>query len=551
MAELRRREFIAGGALAAGALAFSPAFLRQALAAPAGPGDGPYGPLMGPNDNHLMLPAGFSSREIAVGTRPVAGYPWHIYQDGQACYTSVQPGKWYLVSNSESVSASGAGSSAIRFAPDGTIESAYRILAGTNINCAGGPTPWGTWLSCEEHDEGLVWEADPAGVIPAQPRPALGSFSHEAAAVDRETGHVYLTEDKGDGGFYRFTPVRDTDLSAGRLEVAVVGADGHVSWKAVPSPSGGARGPTRGQLPEMTKFEGGEGAWYARGVVYFTTKGDIRVWSYTLSSQKMETLFDRALAADSSLDAVDNVTVGAAGDVLVCEDGGNLEVGLITPEKKVSPFLRFPGAEHAGSELCGVVFSPSGKRMYVTSQRAEITPGAQSGAIYEISGPFRIPDGGVPADLVYGPPIGERDPVPPPSPTPEPTPAPPAAIPDTRKPSIHVAVGRRIRRSTLLKRGIVVRVDVNEPAAVAIVFDSRAIRRSRARRPVNVVLARARRQHPGPEQQLRFRLRLSRRARLQLRGARGPVRARIMISARDAAGNESTVVKAVTIGRAT
>src|SRR5687767_6693664 len=223
-----RREFLAGG-IVAGAALLSPAFLREALATPATPGPGPYGPLNPPDANGLMLPNGFTSRQIARGGKPVAGtaYPWHFGPDGAATYRTGDGG-FILVVNSESPAVTGGGSSAIKFDKDGEIVGAHRILAGTNLNCAGGPTPWGTWLSGEEHQGGMIWEADPAGILPAVPRPALGNFSHEAAAVDPVKGHVYLTEDQGDSLFYRFTPLIKGDLGVGVLEAAIVGAGGAV-----------------------------------------------------------------------------------------------------------------------------------------------------------------------------------------------------------------------------------------------------------------------------------------------------------------------------------
>jgi secreted PhoX family phosphatase len=89
----------------------------------------------------------------------------------------------------------------------------------------------------------------------------------------------------------------------------------------------------------------------------------------------LEVVYDHVATPDASLDAVDNITVSAAGEIFVCEDGGNMEIGLITPEREVSPFLRFTGPAHPvegeyKSEVCGVSFDPSGRRMYCTSQRA-------------------------------------------------------------------------------------------------------------------------------------------------------------------------------------
>src|ERR687895_220250 len=334
MGRISRRELIVSGALAAGALAGSPRLLREALAAPARAGAGPYGPLGPPDANGLMLPPGFSSREIARGLSHVAGYPWPIFPDGQATFAT-RDGGWVLVTNSESLAVTGAGTSAIRFRPDGGIAAAYRILGGTNANCAGGPTPWGTWLSCEEHASGLVWECDPAGRLPALARPALGVFNHEAAAVEPAGRQLYLTEDEGDGGFYRFTPSAYPDVSEGLLEVAVVASDSTVSWREVPNPTPTPlETPTRQQVPEMTRFNGGEGIWHDGGVLYFTRKGDRRLWAYDARTGMLEVVFDHAATPDASLDAVDNVTVSAAGEIFVCEDGGNMEMALITPERE-------------------------------------------------------------------------------------------------------------------------------------------------------------------------------------------------------------------------
>jgi secreted PhoX family phosphatase len=409
--ELDRRSFLQTG-LVAGAALFSPAFLRTALAGPAVPGAGPYGPLQAADANGLMLPQGFVSRQIAEGGSLVEGttYPWHFAPDGQAAYRTGDGG-YLLAQNSEVPGVLGGGSSAIRFDADGTITGAHRILAGTNINCGGGPTPWGTWLSGEEHEGGMIWEADPAGILPQVPRPALGNFAHEAAAVDPATGQVYLTEDQSNGLFYRFTPVLEGDLSVGLLEAAVVAPDGAVTWATVPDPNIVTQGKqTREQVPEATRFRGGEGLWYHEGVVYFTTKGDNKVWALHLADQRLETLYDRDATPGAMLKGVDNVTVSPSGDVYVCEDGGDMEICIISTEGEVAPFLRLIGADHEGSEMTGVVFDPSAGRMYFSSQRAKPfvadTPLAL-GATYEVTGPFRLPDGGVPPSWVFGPPAGE------------------------------------------------------------------------------------------------------------------------------------------------
>jgi len=351
------------------------------------------GPL-GPADAlGVRLPAGFTARIVARSGQPVLpdGYLWHPWPDGGATFATADGG-WIYVSNSELPVAGGVG--ALRFDADGQVVDAYRILDGTNINCAGGPTPWGTWLSCEEIDRGGVFECDPTGETEAIERPALGRFKHEAATIDPDHGIVYLSEDETDGRLYRFVADgSDADgrlwLDAGRLEVAVVDEEGAVQWVEVPDPLAEGDVATRHQVAEATVFDGGEGIWWFEGVVYLATKGDNRVWAYDTATQTLTVLYDRATAPDpDALFGVDNLTVSACGDVLVAEDGGLMRIVAVMPDGQLTPLMQIEGQE--GSEITGPAFDPSGTRLYFSSQRAE---GLLVGITYEITGPFHEPIG--------------------------------------------------------------------------------------------------------------------------------------------------------------
>lgn len=380
---IRRRDFIASGLVALGAIAVGPGVWSRALAAPT-VGEGPYGPLGAPDANGILLPRGFTSRVVARSGQPVSNtsHVWHDAPDGGATFKSADGG-WIYVSNSE-VGGRGGGVGAVRFGADGRVVDAYPILQETSVNCSGGPTPWNTWLSCEEFDRGRVWECDPSGGRAAVVLDAMGVFKHEAAAVDPVHRRVYLTEDEGDGVFYRFIPSRYPALDDGSLEVAEVAADGRTRWHPVPDPSARSR-PTRAQVASATRFDGGEGAWYDAGVVYFTTKGDNRVWSYDTRIDRMSLLYEARSVADAPLVGVDNVTVSAlSGDVFVAEDGGDLDLVLITPDETVARFLKVTGRDHRGSELAGPAMDPSGTRLYFSSQR-----GFGRGVTYEVRGPFR------------------------------------------------------------------------------------------------------------------------------------------------------------------
>ncbi|MFD6989728.1 alkaline phosphatase PhoX [Streptomyces sp. NPDC059943] len=385
---MERRNFLRGAIVTGSAAALGGTLWRgAAYADPAQPGAGPYGALGAADGNNIRLPVGFTSRVVARSGQTVPGtsYTWHNAPDGGACYADGSG--WIYVSNSEINPSGGAG--AIRFSSAGAITGAYRILSGTRQNCAGGSTPWNTWLSCEEVDRGYVYETDPWGVDAAVRRDAMGRFKHEAAAADPVRRVIYLTEDETNGCFYRFTPTTWGDLSSGTLQVlrASTATSGSFTWATVPDPDGTPT-VTRDQVSGAKRFNGGEGCYYADGSVWFTTKGDNRVWRVDPAASTYELTYDDSLVTGGGapLTGVDNVTGSSSGDLFVAEDGGNLEICVITPDDVVAPFLRVGG--QSGSEITGPAFSPDGSRLYFSSQRG--TSGSSSGGItYEVTGPFR------------------------------------------------------------------------------------------------------------------------------------------------------------------
>lgn len=343
------------------------------------------GSLLPADENGLRLPEGFSSRIVARSRETVGNtdYLWHAAPDGGATYPT-EDGGWIYVSNSEITILGGV--SAIRFNTQGDITDAYNILTRTNKNCAGGITPWHTWLSCEEVEAGQVYECSPWGDQEAILRPALGTFKHEAVAVDSVHGHLYLTEDEPDGAFYRFTADQfnadgHPHLASGILEVASVSDEGLVTWLPVPDPQYTGEQATRYQVPESTSFSGGEGIWYFDSVIYFSTKGDNRVWAYHTETDLLEVLYD----GNGNLSGVDNLTVSCCGDVLVAEDGGNMQIVAIAPNGELKTLVQVEGQDD--SEITGPAFDPSGTRLYFSSQRGQSGLSAE-GITYEIRGPF-------------------------------------------------------------------------------------------------------------------------------------------------------------------
>lgn len=427
-----RREFLQQLFLSAGAL--SAGGLLQACGSSGLSGAHPgrfagIGPLGEPNEHGIRVPEGFTTRIVAMANRrPVSSsnYLWHIFPDGGGVMPKADGG-WYYVSNSE-IPGTGSlgflfpelaplsdaievftpglgGVGVLEFASDGTVTDAYRILSNTTFNCAGCVTPWGTWLSCEEWPNGQVWECDPTGRGQGIARPTLGFFSHEAAAVDVERRSIYMTEDMPDGRLYRWV-ASEADwprgaarpaLQEGRLQVLQVLGDGvegalnepqPVRWIDALSPE---RQQDRHRHPDSTAFDGGEGLWNFNGYVYFSTKGDNRIWVYDTHNETLEVVYDYATSDNPILSGVDNITVTPQGDVLVAEDGGDMQVVVILPDRTLKPLLKIEGQDR--SEIAGIAFSPDGRRMYFTSDRGGPLPGGRYGAGLGITYELMLPNG--------------------------------------------------------------------------------------------------------------------------------------------------------------
>ncbi len=311
----------------------------------------------------------------------------------------------------------------------GRIERSHMSLAGTAVNCSGGPTPWGAWLTCEEtdlkvgdragKDHGFVFEVASAhkGLVSPVPLKAMGRFVHEAAAVDPATGIVYLTEDEGDSLFYRFMPNARGELAkGGRLQalalVEQAGADTRnwsreqggdlalrmiqnrryrarwIDMAEVEAPNNDLR--LRGRQAGAAIFARGEGMAFAMeaagSAIYFAcTSGGAaqigQIWRYLPSvhegtAREADAPGELELFVESTgeqdFEKCDNIVASPRGELIVCEDGScDQFVRAVTPDGLIYTLAR--NADPGKSEFCGACFSPDGSTLFVNIQRPGIT----------------------------------------------------------------------------------------------------------------------------------------------------------------------------------
>lgn len=454
MIKLSRRQFAASGiaSLAFGGLA------RNALAQTGEtyrnevPG---YGPLVRDRAGYLDLPEGFSYKIISrAGDRMDDGFIVPDNFDGMGC-VPLGDSRLALIRNHElkpGAAAKGpAGGDAALAArlgslplygrdkdgqvlPGGTTTLVYDprtghrsaeflSLAGTAVNCAGGVTPWGSWLTCEEsvlaspdvpQSHGWVFEvpASAKGLVQPVPIKAMGRFRHEAVAIDPLTGIAYLTEDRDDGLFYRFIPQEKGRLASGGKLQALALANGLVdsrNWSAqniftgqsldvrwvdlddVESPADDLR--LRGHMAGAVVFARGEGihlgvaAREERSEFFFTcTSGGARRLGQIFRLQAgvdgapdQLQLFLESTDPDV-MDYADNIAVAPWGHMIVCEDrtGGKVNhIRCVTPGGQVYTLARL----NADTELAGACFSPDGGTLFFNAY--------SPGRTLAVTGPWR------------------------------------------------------------------------------------------------------------------------------------------------------------------
>jgi uncharacterized protein len=456
---ISRREFLATTGLAAFAAPLQAFQARLAggrsVTAPA------YGPLMPAVDattglKLLELPEGFRYLTFGWTGDPMSnGTPMPSRHDGMAAFKA-KNGLVALVRNHEVVPPTatrqnpdppkqaafgdrpydpicGGGTTTTLFDPkQEKIVSVVASLSGTAVNCAGGPTPWGSWLTCEEtlldpkrspnyttKPHGYIFEVPHDGMSAAQPLAAMGRFWHEATAIDPETGIVYETEDRNAAGLYRFIPAKKGKLAeGGTLQALAIkgqpnfdtrrnqpaGAMYDVEWVDIPDPDkphvDEAAWDTRGVFQQAldrgaATFARLEGASFGDGRLFATATsggnaGMGQVWEFDPKRQRLRLVIESP--GQETLAMPDNIMPTPRGGLALCEDGPAVQrVQGLTRDGQLVVFARNNivlagerntlSGDYRTSEFAGCTYSPDGKWLFVNVQVPGIT--------FAITGPWR------------------------------------------------------------------------------------------------------------------------------------------------------------------
>jgi secreted PhoX family phosphatase len=426
-----RRSFLKSAAVtAAAAVPFSALVARvEAKVKPFGGGYGPLTPVVDQTTGLplLHLPEGFSYVSLGWTGDPMAsGGLTPGAHDGMAAFRGTG-NLVRLVRNHERGTGSpfsgayydggaSGGTTTLIFDSDrGELIETQDSLSGTIRNCAGGPTPWGSWLTCEETTDfttmphGYVFDVSATDFGDPTPIRDMGRFSHEAVAVDPITGYIYETEDAGaTSGFYRYVPnKRNRPVEGGLLSMLKVvhaekanlgasypnGVTFDVEWVPIETPDNTASTMpgnfvwAQGQAQGAATFARLEGCWYGndKQIYIVSTSGGIgqgQIWVYEPKAETIRLLFQSPSA--SVLNAPDNITVSPRGGLVLCEDGSGEEfLHGLTVDGQIFKFAKnsavldgrrngFTG-DFSGSEFAGACYSPDGKWLFANIQSPGIT----------------------------------------------------------------------------------------------------------------------------------------------------------------------------------